>query len=114
GVSVAGVETVGRPGLASGTEFIPDCAKPCCAKAQNIVSRQIGTNFNHPPCNRISRIHLWNPCETYQRGYVANPNKSAAHRCTRTLRIHTLYLLMLTFFSDARPAPPLELQLGAL
>ena len=26
GVSVAGVDTVGRPGLASGTDGVPDCA----------------------------------------------------------------------------------------
>jgi hypothetical protein len=48
-VSVAGVDTVGRPGLASGTDVVPDCARLSCARTLNIKSKQIGTIFNRAP-----------------------------------------------------------------
>jgi hypothetical protein len=89
GVSVAGVDTVGRPGLASGTVGGLDCAGVSGAKALNIKSEQMETIFIF--LQVMSRdIYLCNKCGTYQLMYVASPSKSTTHQSTRTLRIHTL------------------------
>jgi hypothetical protein len=48
-VSVAGVDTVGRPGLASGTDDVTDCARLSRAKALNMQNKQIGMIFNLSP-----------------------------------------------------------------
>jgi hypothetical protein len=40
GVSVAGVDTVGRPGFASGTDVAPDCARLSCARTLNMKSER--------------------------------------------------------------------------
>src|ERR1700719_3297799 len=56
GVSVAGVDTVGRPGLASGTDDVIDCARLSRAKALNMQNKQIGMIFNLSPLNRRTQI----------------------------------------------------------
>jgi hypothetical protein len=67
GVSVAGVDTVGRPGLASGTDVAPDCARLSCARTLNMKSKQIGTVFNLAPQNHKPETYLRNKCGTHQR-----------------------------------------------
>src|ERR1700676_1498353 len=52
GVSVAGVDTVSRPGLASGTDDVPDCARPSGARQLKMKNKQIGTIFNLFPQKR--------------------------------------------------------------
>ena len=49
GVSVAGVDTVGRPGLASGSDVAPDCAKQFREKRLNKESKQIARSFKQFP-----------------------------------------------------------------
>jgi hypothetical protein len=57
-VSAAGVETVGRPGFASGTVDVPDCAAPDWRKTYSIKNSQIGADFNRPPLLQPARIHF--------------------------------------------------------
>jgi hypothetical protein len=58
GVSVAGVDTVGRPGLASGTVGAPDYAGLSGAKALNIKSKQMETIFNLSPGNESRHLFV--------------------------------------------------------
>jgi len=97
GVSVAGVDTVGRPGLASGSDGVPDCAGLSRAKALNMHSKQIVTIFNLSPLKKTTQIYFRIKCGTYQRVYVAIPSNSTTHQSTRTLRIHTLYSVIRNF-----------------
>ena len=60
GVSVAGVDTVGRPGLASGMDVVPDCARLSCKRTLNMKSKQIGTVFNLAPQNHKPQTYLRN------------------------------------------------------
>jgi len=57
-------------------------------------SKQIGATFNLPPLNHTRQIYFLNKCGTYQRVYVAIPNNSTTHQSARTLRIHTLYVVI--------------------
>ena len=50
--------------------------------------------FTLPPLNHTTQIYFRNKCGTYQRVYVAIPSNSTTHQSTRTLRIHTLYLVI--------------------
>src|ERR1700741_4371438 len=67
GVSVAGVDTVGRPGLASGTDVAADCARLTCARTLNMKSKQIWMGFNLAPQNQKPQTYLRNKCGTYER-----------------------------------------------
>src|ERR1700719_883492 len=67
GVSVAGVDTVGRPGLASGSDVVPDCAELRGARRPNTPSKKIGTIFNLSPLKNTTQIYFRNKCGTYQR-----------------------------------------------
>src|SRR5258707_5690770 len=67
GVSVAGVDTVGRPGLASGTDVAADCARLTCARTLNMKSEQIWMGFNLAPQNHKPQTYLRNKYGTYER-----------------------------------------------
>ena len=43
------------------------------------------------PTRLSATIHLRNKSGTYQREYVASPNRSTSHQSTSRLRIHSLY-----------------------
>jgi len=58
-------------------------------------NKQIGTIFNLAPLNHAT--YFRNKCGTYQRVYVATPSNSTTHQSTRTLRIHSLYLVIRNF-----------------
>ena len=60
-------------------------------------SKQIGTIFNLAPLNYTKQIYFRNKCGTYQRAYVAIPSNSTTHQSARTVRIHTLYLVIRNF-----------------
>jgi len=60
-------------------------------------SKQIGTIFNLSPLKPTTQIYFRNKFGTYQRVYVAIPINSTTHQSTRTLRIHTLYLVIRKF-----------------
>lgn len=60
-------------------------------------SKQIGTILNLSPLKHTAQIYFRNKCGTYRRVYVAIPSNSTTHQSTRTLRIHTLYLVIRNF-----------------
>src|ERR1700722_11817355 len=55
GVSVAGVDTVGRPGLASGSDVVPDCAELSGARTLDMPSKKIETIFNLSPLKNAAQ-----------------------------------------------------------
>jgi len=60
-------------------------------------SKKIGTIFNLSPLKNVTQIYFRNKCGARQRVYVAVPSNSTTHQSARTLRIHTLYLVMRNF-----------------